>query len=165
MTAPVAVITGAAGGIGVALAHRLVAEGWRLHLIDVDAGRLEPLRQALPEGTTIAESRLEDPAACATALPEAPGPVAALVHLAGIFVPHDLGPDGREIYDKTMQHNATNAFDLAGAVLPRMADGGRIALASSLGFNRGVPDHVAYSMAKGAIVGLTRGGSRTGGSA
>ena len=160
MTAPVAVITGAAGGIGAVLARRLAAEGWRLHLVDVDAGRLKPLRQVLPEGTTIAESSLEDPAACATALPEASEPVAALVHLAGIFVPHDLGPDGREIYDRTMQHNATNAFDLAGAVLPRMTDGGRIVLASSLGFSRGVPDHAAYSMAKGAIVGLTRALSR-----
>ncbi len=160
MTAPVAVITGAAGGIGVVLARRLAAEGWRLHLVDVDSGRLEPLRQALPESTTIAESNLEDPAACATALPEAPEHVAALVHLAGIFVPHDLGPGSREIYDQTMQHNATNAFDLVGAVLPRMVDGGRIALASSLGFNRGVPDHAAYSMAKGAIVGLTRALSR-----
>ncbi|MXX90011.1 MAG: SDR family oxidoreductase [Boseongicola sp. SB0677_bin_26] len=160
MTAPVAVITGAAGGIGVVLARRLAAEGWRLHLVDVDAGRLEPLRQALPEGATIAESRLEDPAACATALPEAPEAVVALVHLAGIFVPHDLGPGSRETYDQTMQHNATNAFDLAGAILPRMTDGGRIVLASSLGFTRGVPDHAAYSMAKGAIVGLTRALSR-----
>ncbi len=160
MKAPVAVITGAAGGIGSVLAHRLAAEGWRLHLIDIDAPRLEALQHALPEGTTTSESGLEDPAACVTALLDAPDQIDALVHLAGVFVPHDLDPDGREIHDQTMQHNASNAFDLAGAVLPRMVDGGRIALTSSLGFNRGVPDHPAYSMAKGAIVGLTRALSR-----
>ena len=55
-----------------------------------------------------------------------------------------------------MQHNASNAFDLACVVLPRMTDGSRIVLASSLGFNRGVPGHVAYSMTKGVIVGLAR---------
>ncbi len=160
MTAPVAVITGAAGGIGASLARRLAADGWLLHLVDIDAGRLVSTQQALPENVTIAESGLEDPAACAAALLDAPGRIDALVHLAGIFVPHDLGPESREIYDQTMQHNASNAFDLAGAVLPRMTDGGRIVLTSSLGFNRGVHDHAAYSMAKGAIVGLTRALSR-----
>ena len=59
-----------------------------------------------------------------------------------------------------MQHNASSALDLACAVLPRMTDSDRIALASSLGFNRGVPDHAAYSIAKGAIVGPTRALSR-----
>lgn len=156
MTAPIAVITGAAGGIGAVLARRLAADGWLLHLVDIDSGRLEAMQQALPAGVTIAGSRLEDPTACVTALLDAPDRIDALVHLAGIFVPHDLGPDGREIYDQTMQHNASNAFDLAGVILPRMTDGGRIVLTSSLGFNRGVPDHAAYSMAKGAIVGLTR---------
>ncbi len=156
MTAPAAVITGAAGGIGAVLARRLAADGWRLHLVDADAGRLESLQKALPDGVTVAESRLENPAACAMALLDAPDRIYALVHLAGIFVPHEFDPDNREIYDKTMQNNASNAFDLACAVLPRMTDGGRFAFASSLGFNRGVPDHAAYSMAKGAIVGLTR---------
>ena len=160
MTAPVVVITGAAGGIGSKVSRRLAADGWRLHLVDIDAGWLKPLQLELPRGTTIAESSLEDPVACATALPDPPDEIGALVHLAGIFLPHDLGPNSREIYDRTMQHNASNAFDLAGAVLPRMIDGGRIVLTSSLGFNRGVPDHAAYSMAKGAIVGLTRALSR-----
>ena len=155
-----AVITGAAGGIGIATAHRLARDGWRLHLIDIDNGRLEPLRQELPENTTIAESTLESPEACAAALLDAPEQIGALVHLAGIFVPHELGPEGREVYDRTMQHNATNAFDLAGAVEPRMPDGGRIVFTSSLALNRGAPEYAAYSMAKGALVGLTRALSR-----
>ena len=155
-----AVVTGAAGGIGTAVAHRLARDGWRLHLIDVDTARLERLRRDLPEHTTIAESRLESPDACAAALPDAPESLCALVHLAGIFEPHELGPDGRGTYDRTMQHNATNAFDLAGAVESRMPRGGRIVFTSSLAFNRGAPDHAAYSMAKGALVGLARALSR-----
>ena len=82
------------------------------------------------------------------------------MHLAGIFEPHELGPIGRGVYDRTMQHNATNAFDLAGAVDSRMPRGGRIVFTSSLAFNRGAPDHAAYSMAKGALVGLARALSR-----
>lgn len=156
-----AVITGATGGIGVPTAHRLAREGWSLHLIDVDLGRLEKLRQELLEGVTIARSHLESPEACSEALSNAPEQIQAFAHLAGIFVSHDLGSENsREVYDQTIQNNATNAYDLVGALLPKMPDGARIVFASSMGFNRGVPDHVAYSMAKGALVGLTRALSR-----
>jgi NAD(P)-dependent dehydrogenase (short-subunit alcohol dehydrogenase family) len=42
----------------------------------------------------------------------------------------------------------------------RLGKGGRIVFISSLAFNRGSPDHISYSMAKGALVGLTRALSR-----
>lgn len=155
-----AVITGATGGIGTPTAHRLARDGWQLHLIDVDLGRLEKLRRDLQGSVTIAQSHLENPQACSDALSNAPEQIQAFVHLAGIFVSHDLGSESREIYDQTIQNNSTNAYDLVGALLPRMPDGARIVFASSMGFNRGVPDHVAYSMAKGALVGLTRALSR-----
>lgn len=161
MTFPVAVVTGACGGIGSALVSRLASDNWRQHLIDVDAAKLIKLQKNLA-ATSFSESQLESREACEAALPSN-GDIDALVHLAGIFVPDDLGSDSRKTYDETMQHNASNAFDLVGAILPRMKKDGRIVLTSSLGFNRGVPDHVAYSMAKGAIVGLTRALSRLAG--
>ena len=157
--APLAMVTGAAGGIGTALAHRLANDGWRLHLVDIDQGRLDQLSGELPGGATNKESRLGDREACIDALPDGEE-IDALVHLAGIFVADDLGPESRDIYDRTMQANATNALDLAGAALPHMRDGASIVFTSSMGFNRGGPDRIAYSMAKGAIVGLTRALSR-----
>jgi len=155
-----AVITGAAGGIGKALAARLAAEGWQLHLCDVNLDRLEEMRNDLPDSTTICESLLDTPDACASALPESQQSVHALVHLAGIFEFHALKPEERDVYDRTIQHNQTNAYDLSVAVEPRMPDNGRIVYASSLAFNRGAADNVSYSMAKGALVGLTRALSR-----
>lgn len=155
-----AVITGAAGGIGIALCERLARDGWRLHLIDIERRRLEGLAQRLPEDTTLAESTLVGPDACETALPSSIGSIGALVHLAGIFVPHDLGPQDRGVFKDTLQHNAINAWDLTGAAVPRMSEGGRIVYVSSLAFNRGAPDFTGYSMAKGALVGLTRALSR-----
>lgn len=154
------VVTGAAGGIGTALARRLAGEGRRLHLVDVDAGRLAALAGELGAPATHAASRLDSPEACAAALPAGSGPIDALVHLAGVFLRHEMEPGARAVYDRTLQDNATNAFDLACAALPRMGPGAAIVLASSLGFRRGVPDHAAYAMAKGAIVGLTRALSR-----
>lgn len=149
-----AVITGAAGGIGLALADRLAANGWRLHLCDVDGPRLDAMQRELPESTTICESLLDTPQACQAALPD--GPIDALVHLAGIFEFHELDADDREIYQRTIQHNQTNAYDLTVAIQSQIVDHGRIVYASSLAFNRGAADNVSYAMAKGALVGLTR---------
>lgn len=155
-----ALITGAAGGIGIALAQRLVANGWSLHLCDVDRARLESMQKDLPADTTICESLLDTPQACAAALPETNQPISALVHLAGIFEFHDLDLEGRDVYDRTIQHNQTNAYDMAAAVEPHLSDHARMVFASSLAFNRGAADNVSYSMAKGALVGLTRALSR-----
>jgi 3-oxoacyl-[acyl-carrier protein] reductase len=149
-----AVITGAAGGIGIELAKRLADSGWRLHLCDVDETKVEAMQRDLPADTTVCASLLDSPEACATALPA--GRIDALVHLAGIFEFHQMDGDGRQVYERTIQHNQTNAYDLSAAVLSRISDHGRIVYASSLAFNRGASDNISYSMAKGALVGLAR---------
>lgn len=156
MTAPLGVITGAAGGIGAALVRRLAKAGWRQHLIDPNDAGVRLLADEV--GGTFTSSALATPEACKTALPDTP--ITALVHLAGIFVPDHMPPGDRGIYDEALQVNATSAYDIVGAAAERISDGGRIVLAASLAFNRGGADHVAYSMAKGAIVGLTRALSR-----
>jgi 3-oxoacyl-[acyl-carrier protein] reductase len=155
-----AVITGAAGGIGIELAERLSKDGWRLHLCDVDESRLDTMRRNLPDDTTVCASLIDSPESCAAAMANAPENIDALAHLAGIFEFHDLTAASRDVYDRTVQHNQTNAYDMSAAVLPRMPDGGRMVFASSLAFNRGASDNVSYSMAKGALVGLTRALSR-----
>ncbi|WP_136442635.1 SDR family NAD(P)-dependent oxidoreductase [Pacificoceanicola onchidii] len=154
------VITGATGMIGTCIANRLAHDGWGLHLVDIDAGRLAERASQLPPDTTFCESRLTSPADCAAAIDGAGAGIDGLVHMAGIFVSHDLTAQSRDTYDDTLQNNATNAYDLVTAVLPRMQSGAAFVFASSLGFNRGNVDQVSYSMAKGAIVGLTRALSR-----
>lgn len=153
-----AVITGATGGIGIELARRLSNAGWRLHLIDIDQTKLKALQQELTGKTTICESTIDSPAACESALNTGTDNIRALVHLAGIFEFDDLHQ--RDTYDRTIQHNQTNAYDLASAAEPKLSDNGRVVFASSLAFNRGSPDAIAYSMAKGALVGLARALSR-----
>jgi 3-oxoacyl-[acyl-carrier protein] reductase len=59
-----------------------------------------------------------------------------------------------------MQHNVTNAFDLTSVAESDLSNNGRIVFASSLAFRRGAADNPSYSMAKGALVGLTRALSR-----
>jgi 3-oxoacyl-[acyl-carrier protein] reductase len=155
------VVTGAAGGIGRATIPILAAEGARLLLLDVARGPLEEIAAGLPAGQAVTHaSDLGSLAACRAALEAAPGPIHGLVHLAGIFVPHELDDAAPAIYQRTLAANATNGFDLAIAAAPRLVRGSRIVFVSSLAFRRGSPDHIAYSMAKGALAGLTRSLSR-----
>jgi NAD(P)-dependent dehydrogenase (short-subunit alcohol dehydrogenase family) len=149
------VITGGAGGIARATAPLLLAEGARLLLIDPDAAALEGLAG---ERVRTVASALTSPEECEAALGGVAQPIYALVHLAGIFRPDALDGAERPLWDRTIAANLTNAFDMAAAVRPRLDPAAvcRMVFASSLAFRRGSFDHIAYSAAKGGIVGLVR---------
>jgi NAD(P)-dependent dehydrogenase (short-subunit alcohol dehydrogenase family) len=154
------VITGGAGGIARETAKLLLAQGAELLLIDPSASLLDASATQLAGGERVrtAVSALESPEACRAALAGIERPAYALVHLAGIFRPDALDPAHRPLWDATMAANLTNAFDMAAAVRPMLDDEAtcRMVFASSLAFRRGSFDHIAYSAAKGGIVGLVR---------
>lgn len=157
------IVTGAAGAIGTVTCHQLAAAGARLVLVDLSKERLQALAGELPgTGHRIQASALESPAACRSVVQGIEGPIYGLVHLAGIFVAHDLTPAAREVYDRTMAANATNAFDMVCALSDRLVtdEPARMVFASSMAYRRGSLGHVAYAMAKGAIAGLVRALSR-----
>ena len=153
------VITGAAGGIGAAVARMAAERGARLLLVDPNEKGLDDLLRTLPgAGHAAAPSFLESPQACADVLARVDGPLYGLVHMAGIFVPHELEPGARDVYDRTIAANMTNAFDLVCAMVARLVrdEPARVVLASSQAYRRGSVGHIAYSMAKGGIAGLVR---------
>ena len=154
------VITGGAGGIARETARLLLAEGAELLLVDPSASMLEAAAADLAPGARVATavSALESPDACAAALAGVTRPIYALVHLAGIFRPDALDAAQRPLWDQIIAANLTNAFDMAAAVRPRLHPAAvcRMVFASSLAFRRGSFDHIAYSAAKGGIVGLVR---------
>ena len=154
------VITGGAGGIARETAKLLLEKGAQLLLIDPSASLLAASAAELVGGARVRTvvSALESPEACTAALAGVDRPIYALVHLAGIFRPDALDGAHRPLWDATMAANLTNAFDMAAAVRP-MLDAEvtcRMVFASSLAFRRGSFDHIAYSAAKGGIVGLVR---------
>ena len=157
------VVTGASGAIGSVVARMAAERGARLLLIDLDEARLSALAAQLPgSGHVVVASMLDTPAACSKALSAMDGPIYGLVHMAGIYVPHGLDAAGREVYDRTLAANTTNAFDIACALQGRLVtdEPARLVFAASQAFRRGSIGHVAYSVAKGGVVGLVRALSR-----
>ncbi|MGI9487776.1 MAG: SDR family NAD(P)-dependent oxidoreductase [Geminicoccaceae bacterium] len=154
------VMTGGAGGIAEATAPLLLAEGAHLHLIDPEGERLEHVVAKLDAGdrVTTAVSDISSPAACEVALDVVKRPIYGLVHLAGVFLPDDLDAASRPIWNDVVAANLTNAFDMAAACRPRLEPDGesRMIFVSSVAFRRGSFDHIAYTAAKGGIVGLVR---------
>ena len=153
------IITGAAGGIGAAVARMADKQGARLLLVDPNETALGELARSLDGKRHVsAASYLDSPDECVKVLGEIDGPIYGFVHMAGIFVPHELTPAARKTYDETIAANMTNAFDLVCAMNDRLTDDvpARIVLATSQAYRRGSLGHVAYSMAKGGIAGLVR---------
>lgn len=153
------IITGAAGGIGAAVARMADRQGAKLLLVDPNETALQTLTKSLSEKShATSASFLDSPEECAKVLAQVDGPIYGLVHMAGIFVPHDLTPAARKTYDRTIAANMTNAFDLVCAMSDRLTTDApaRLVFASSQAYRRGSLGHVAYSMAKGGIAGLVR---------
>jgi len=154
------VITGGAGGIARATSPLLLAQGAELVLIDPDGQALDAAARELdaPDRVRAVVSALDSPEACAAALEGIDRPVFALVHLAGIFVEDGLDAASRPIWDQVIAANLTNAFDMAAAIEQHLDPGlvCRMVFASSLAFRRGSAGRIAYSAAKGGIVGLVR---------
>jgi NAD(P)-dependent dehydrogenase (short-subunit alcohol dehydrogenase family) len=113
------VVTGAAKGIGLAIAERLAAEGARLTLLDRDQPRLD--------GATIRLVDISDRDAVFAAFTE---PLDALVANAGIGGANEPGEGDR--FDEIMRTNLYGTYWCARAAEPRLADGGRIVVISSI---------------------------------
>lgn len=157
-------VTGGAGGIGLACARHFLAAGASVHLIDVDATRLDAARHALREhsGVSSSTSSLADHAACARAIDEGGRPPFALVHMAGLFETDPLDPTDRSGWDRAIASNLTTAYDMAlafRAARDRRTPS-RLVFSTSRAFQRGTPGRAAYAAAKGGIVGLVRAFSR-----
>ena len=157
----VALVTGAARGIGLAIATRLVAEGATVVLADIDGDEAERVAQRLPAGDGIpAALDISDEAACRRLVAEIAARHSRLDVLVNNAAILDISPiDGLDIE----RFRAVTRVDLDGALictlaaLPLMeATGGRILMTASIMGLAGSPDSLPYSSAKGGIVNMVR---------
>jgi len=166
----VAFITGAASGIGAAVARRFVAEGARVVLLDVAVEALGALGAEIGEGGVLAAVvDVADEAASARAVEAAVQRFGGIdvgvlnVGVTGMLAPIATMPV--EAFDATMRTNVRGAFVGLKQLMPRMAErgGGSILItASTAGFRAGAPNRAAYVASKHAVVGLMRAAAAEG---
>ncbi|MDQ6818608.1 MAG: SDR family oxidoreductase [Actinomycetota bacterium] len=146
-----AVVTGAASGIGAALVARLEADGRRVVGIDV-----EHARSALAIRHDVGDVEAAEP--LIETIEREHGPVIALANVAGIFLPQAVLALTLESLRRHLAVMLEGPIFLARAVAARMLGrgGGRIVNVSSIHASNGEPASLAYDVAKAGLEAATR---------
>jgi 3-oxoacyl-[acyl-carrier protein] reductase len=155
-----ALLTGASGGIGGAIARALVAHGARVALSGTRAEALEALAAELG-GAPVLPARLDSPEAVDGLVPaaiEALGGLDILVNNAGITRDNLALRMKDEDWDAVLAVNLSAAFRLSRAALRPMmkARFGRIISVTSVVGHMGNPGQANYAAAKAGLAGMTR---------
>lgn len=151
---PVVVVTGAARGIGAALAATLSARGYRVTGFDLNPG---PADAGPPVRAVDVTSAAEVAAGVAWVL-DRHGRVDALVNNAGLLSTHALHETSEDEWDRVVAVNLKGAFLICREVIPllRAGGGGSIVNVSSVHALASIPHTAAYAASKGALLSLSR---------
>lgn len=162
-TQQVALVTGAARGIGLATAKRFLAEGWRVALIDIDGDNLNRTFAALarPDVTMAVTCDVSNPADVEHAFELTAtrfGRLDALVNNAGIAIFKPILEVTYEDWSRVLAVNLTGPFLCTQAAAPLMRDsgGGAIVNITSISGLRASTLRTAYGTSKAGLAHLTK---------
>jgi NAD(P)-dependent dehydrogenase (short-subunit alcohol dehydrogenase family) len=158
---PVALVTGAARGIGFGIAERLVLDGWRVILTDLDAEGVRSAADHLGPAADGAALDVRDEPGIRELLAQVrqhQGRLDALVNNAGISDPH-CGPIeslGLAAWNGWLETNLTGAFLMCKHALPLLRErrGAIVNIASTRAL-QSEADTEAYAASKGGLVAFT----------
>ena len=161
-------ITGGASGIGASFVEHFVAQGSHVGFLDLDAAAAQSLLASLPDGAVarFAQVDLRDIAALRAAIAglreQLGGGFDVLVNNAARDDRHSIDSVTPEYWDDRMNTNLRHQFFCAQAVKDDMiaAGGGSIINLSSNSFLLATGGMPAYTAAKSAVIGLSRGLAR-----
>ncbi len=158
----VAIVTGAARGIGRAIAERLVRDGLRVAVVDVDGPAANAAAQEMGECAMAVTCDITDSAAVNAMVWHVVatwGRVDVLVNNAGIVGPNKpLTEVADDEWHTVLGVNLDGVFFCCRAAIPHMLahDWGRIVNIASIAGKEGNPYLSAYSTTKAAVIGLTK---------
>lgn len=158
-----ALVTGGAGGIGLAIARQLAASGARVALLDLERQALDVAAASLAEprhhlALAVDVTRPEGVEQAVATVLEATGRIDILVNSAGVALLEPAGEISEAAWERTLAVNLTAPLLLAQAVAPAMRRQrhGRIINLASQASVVALRRHAAYCASKAGLVGLTR---------
>lgn len=154
----IAVITGAASGIGRAVAGLFVRQGAEVHLLDMNRESLGIAQEEISaDGKATAHVVDVTDQLAVTSLMKKIGRIDILVNCAGISHIGKADNTSEEDFDRIFQVNVKGIYNCLHAVLPIMTEqaAGVILNMASIANHVGLQDRFAYSMSKGAVMGMT----------
>ncbi len=158
----IAIVTGAARGIGQAAAQRLALDGAHVALLDRDGAAAEEAARAIGGSARAFEVDITEEDSVRSGVAEVlreHGRIDVLVNNAGIYPHTPFGELEFDEWRRVLSTNLDGTFLMTKAVWPAMVDRGygRIVNISSATFWIGYPELAAYITSKGGLVGFTRG--------
>ena len=159
----VALVTGAARGIGLAVARKFLADGWRVAMLDIEAFLLEEAVATLaePERTLALVCDVADPAAVTAAMQTVEarfGRLDALVNNAGVAVFKPILETTDAEWSRVLDVNLSGPFHCTKAAAPLIArqGGGAVVNITSISGLRASTLRAAYGTSKAGLAHLTK---------
>ena len=157
-----AMVTGAATGIGEAIAIRLAQAGATVAVIDLNLAGAQKVAASLPHGSFAVEADVANAASVGRAVDHVmqnTGQIDILVNNAGIAGPAAfIWEQTDEDWQRNIAINLTGVFNFCRAVVPHMRSRsyGRIVNIASIAGKEGNPRMIPYSATKAGVIGLTK---------
>lgn len=160
LTGRVAVVTGAASGIGFAIAKRFAEHGAIVHLLDLDGNKVREVAGVIRNSGYTATAHpcdVSNEASVACAFKEIGAPANILINSAGVAHIGNLASTTTLDLDRLFAVNVRGVYLCMRAVIGEMmaAKKGIIINIASIAATRGISDRFAYSMTKGAVLSMT----------
>ncbi|MGI9418919.1 MAG: SDR family NAD(P)-dependent oxidoreductase [Geminicoccaceae bacterium] len=159
---PIALVTGAAQGIGFACAEALAEDGARLVLADIKGDAVKGAAEKLGDGAIAITCDMGQPdqiVAMFDHIEAQIGPVSILVNNAGVAMPGDFLTTALEDFQKVIDVNLTGTFAAIQRAAKTMVDrdlAGAIVNMSSINAQVAIPTIPAYCASKGGVMQLTK---------